>query len=451
MFKRRALSASEVAQHSPGPPWQLYFEAKGRRHLWSLKFADKRSAIAEAKLKLDLYYDGREEDLRKTMQRGDKPRCSTFADVWAVLPRLSIDADDSTRQTYQWGARRTFALALGLANLEDVDRLSLSVLDGAHGELVFSKAKLASGAISNQSEEALFRRNVVYAFQFTRSLFSPMAVRSMQRDFNLALPDTIEEFRKSRKAARFKAPAATNFAAPDATLLRRTFRAWLKLGKLGQACTVTNWEPYARRRNPDDLQRLPDICRRNMFLSIGLMASCGLRKNEVAQIRWRHLGLDAEGRPRLVATDIKVKKGSGELSVRPLDPFWSLMWRVIQRNHWQGAADDYVLAERSEAPQDGAVHHRGGGCDRTYWPFYHVSCWLRGLGWAMQKTNHALRDLAASLVTMKFGLERAKIFARHENIATTESHYGRFVSERDMDDTSRLRWLKWAVARQEAL
>ena len=67
MFKRRALSASEVAQHSPGPPWQLYFEAKGRRHLWSLKFADKRSATAEAKLKLDLYYDGREEDLRKVL------------------------------------------------------------------------------------------------------------------------------------------------------------------------------------------------------------------------------------------------------------------------------------------------------------------------------------------------------------------------------------------------
>jgi hypothetical protein len=91
----------------------------------------------------------------------------------------------------------------------------------------------------------------------------------------------------------------------------------------------------------------------------------------------------------------------------------------------------------------------GGKSDREVWPFFHVSAWLRRLGWTMQKSNHALRDCAASHVTMRFGLERAKIFCRHSTLATTEAHYSHFVSEDKMDNPHRLAWLRWAALERQ--
>ena len=202
----------------------------------------------------------------------------------------------------------------------------MSVLDAQHGALVFSRAKKEAAKITNQAKQACYRRHIKHIFNTANSLFSPFAVESMRNDCGLILPDKIDGFRQAAKIARFRAPKATEFQAPDLHLQRRTFRAWLRLGRCA----------------PDDIPT------RNMFLAAGLAISCGLRIGEIAQLRWRHLSADADGHPRLIAPrgEVRVKKGSGELSVRPLDPFWRLMLRAVDRNNWQGKPGDYVLAQR---------------------------------------------------------------------------------------------------------
>jgi integrase len=66
------------------------------------------------------------------------------------------------------------------------------------------------------------------------------------------------------------------------------------------------------------------------------------------------------------------------------------------------------------------------------------------LGWTTQKINHALRDLVASKLTMKYGLDAARDWCRHSQQATTEKHYNRFRRRSEQLDTKKLAWLKWA-------
>jgi integrase len=437
MFKRRPLTIAEIANHLPGPPWQLHFEENHRRHPWSLKFADKKSAIAEAKLKLDLHFAGREAELRASMSRPDRAACSTFAELLPIVNSLTITAGPKARGGYLWGARYVLRLALGA----ELETLSLAVLTADTGKKFFARATTECAKIAGQTEQNKFARNVAGAWSACCALFSPAAVSSMH-DLGLTVPASVADFRRAGKVKQWSAPAA-EYSPPLPGVLRATFRAWLELGRTPGYSVIGGAGNSRRKTEPAPLN---EIARRNMFIAAALMLACGLRKSEVTQIRWRHFTLDELGNPRLIAKNVKVKNHSGKISVRPLDPFWRLMHRVIDRNGWAGQPDDLVLTARARAPQalGGLRYVVGGHCDATYWPFYHIGKWLRSLGWNLQKTNHALRDCACSYVTMKWGLERAKLFARHKHLATTESHYGRFVREEIMDNPRALNWLNWA-------
>jgi integrase len=423
-----------IFKRSPAPDanWWFYFEANKKRcGPWSLGSASKQHAIAEAKLKVDLHFAGREKELRASMQRPESgAACSTFGELFAVVDRLAIDADPKGRTSYVWGTRQVFQAALGLANPTDVDKLSLALVDAAHGEKFFAAVRQQTGGLV-ASEQGRAKRYARSCFVNCKALFSAVAVQSMTRDCGLRLPPTVEAFCKSQKLARFKVPKNADFQAPDQAILRATLRAWVKLGR--------------RRAGEPPI----DFARRNQFLAIGLMVSCGLRRGEVPQIKWKHFTTDAKGQPRLIAHEVKVKNKSEEIEVRPLGVFWRIMHRAIARHGWRGASEDYVLIQRVQTAgtsvrSPGLRFKRGGKCDREYFPFVHVSKWLRALGWRLMKTNHALRDCAASLVTMKFGLHRAQKFCRHSSIATTQAHYQRFVTEEGMDDPKHLAWLRWA-------
>jgi hypothetical protein len=207
---------------------------------------------------------------------------------------------------------------------------------------------------------------------------------------------------------------------------------------------VTTLSPGARRL----AQPITDTARRNMFIAVGLSLAFGLRRGERPQVRWSWFQR-LEGIPMLRCQCVDVKGGTNEINVVALDPFWTIFNRVVDARGWRGAPEDYCLIERPKVPghfarAPGLQFSRGGKCDRTYWPAWDVSRWLRDLGWQTQKTNHALRDLSASLITMKYGLDAAARWCRHKNRATTESHYSRFVELGKMVDPKQLAWFGWA-------
>jgi hypothetical protein len=156
-----------------------------------------------------------------------------------------------------------------------------------------------------------------------------------------------------------------------------------------------------------------------IFTAVGLALACGLRLGEIEKARWAWWQT-SNGRPLLADGSVNVKNHSGALAVRPLDPFWTILNRTIDRHGWRSDPAEYCLA---------------GDCasDREFWCQHVLSKWLRWLGWRTQKAAHALRDLSASYVTMKFGLDRARIFCRHGQVATTAVHYSTFIDEDMMD------------------
>lgn len=420
IFKRRAHTAEELAQRLAGPAWTLYFEHEGKRNLWSLKFGDQVEAVREAKAKIDAYYDHRHDTIAKAL--APRQVTGTFAQIFAGINKLAIDASVDSRGGYVWGTRYMLRLAAGVAPDVSVDHLSVSLLNGEYGLKMFDEARRRIATAASQAAGNKIRVTVASAWCNMHSLFSDCAVRSMERELQIYCPSTLPEFLRAKKTAKFRNAGQKQFAAPDAALLRRTFRQWLRIGRTPGYVLAG--------------KTLTENERRNMFIAAGLAFSCGLRKGENCQIRGRHIVQDVAGIPRLSARDdVKVKNKSAEIHVRPLDPFWRLLWRVIRDNGWTVKPDEFLLTSRPDEDFE---------TDRTIVPFELVSSWLRGLGWKLTKTNHALRDCAASFVTMKFGLTRAKLFCRHSSVKTTESHYGRFVNDDTMDNANSLKWLQWA-------
>ncbi len=103
--------------------------------------------------------------------------------------------------------------------------------------------------------------------------------------------------------------------------------------------------------------------------------------------------------------------------------------RRIAREGWRGAAEDYVLA--------------GSETERTDDVFHRNSQWLREIGWRTQKTNHALRAYAGSLVAMRENIWRASAWLRHAGVKTTQQAYSHFINSRVFGPQDvRVRWAR---------
>jgi integrase len=174
---------------------------------------------------------------------------------------------------------------------------------------------------------------------------------------------------------------------------------------------------------------------RNEFLAVGLGLACGLRPGEVAKATWDWLTV-RNGVPWLFfeasdASGFKVKNRSGVISVRPLDPFWRILNERADREGWRGGAGVFLL--------DGSPSERKDYVSRR------ISVWLRSLGWRARFIQHALRAWSGGQVCLKWNLETARTWLRHENIKTTDEHYMYLLNEAERYGLSRTAAVEWAA------
>jgi integrase len=419
----------------PDASWYLDFQRDKQRHLISLKTAAKVTAEAEARSYVDALLT-RGRAVRSGLTSRSGKTCSLLSDIigraelWpddlGIVTTLPISANFKSRKAYVWALRWVLRHALDLTDAE-VDGLRADVFSKDTARKFWGNIMAAANAIPDQTERNRYLRNASTFWNSSKALLAPLPVDAMTTA-GLVLPD-LQDWRNGRKLfLREKVGKAATFHRPADIIIRRTFVEWMRLAGAPQYAI-----PGLVSHGPE----LSPLYRRNMFIAVGLALSCGLRAGEFAGARWEWFQNDG-GRPVLDAGKVNVKNRSGRLRVRPLDPFWTILNRTVDRHGWRGAPGDYCLTTRAE------VIRGGGESDRLWLPQMLVSKWLRWLGWETQKTNHALRDLSASYVTMKYGLGRAKIFCRHGQLATTETHYNGFVDADNMDDPKRLAWLRWA-------
>lgn len=419
----------------PDAPWYLEFERARRRYKASLGTASRQHAEVEAKSHIDAFLKRRRDDRSGLTERRASGQHSTIGELLAVVPSLPITAKVKTRGAYAWSLRWVLRRALDLATDAEVDAQSAAVLNKATAQKFFAGVIAEAARQPTQASRNTFLRNATSIWASSLALFAPLPLDAMREQFSIRLPD-LAEFRAGRKLyLRERVQQSGHFARPSDAVVRRTLVEWVRMAR-----TPGYTVPGLRRHGP----QLSDLDRRNAFIAAGLALSCGLRAGEFVQARWSWFTTQ-NGRPLLSAV-VDVKNRSGALSVRPVDPFWRVLNFWVDRNGWRSAPDDYCLEARPSEPggHGGLAYTIGGHCDRTWWPRYIVGRWLRNLGWTTQKTNHALRDLAASFVTMKFGLHRAQIFCRHGQMQTTQAHYNQFVDEDIMDNPRALAWFTWA-------
>lgn len=431
LFKRNA---------SPDAPWYFKFNFEGETFgPKSLGTASWSLAVTDAKLAIDALRSRRREAIEVAMGRRKivpvTPPCSSLADAFAAVPSLTIKASRTTRNEYIANAHRCLPHALGIepAQFRSVD-VPLSALNDQAGARFFEWMEFEAAKLPSQAQQNRFRRSWLSMFESALALFAPRAVYQMKQR-GLLLPD-LTDWRNAVKNHGPDVPRDSGANVPDDAVIRRTLREWARLGH-----TPGYTIPGLLRHGP----RLSETDRRNVFLAIGLQLSCGLRKSESPKVLWRWRKTFS-GVPHLSELDVDVKNSTGQIHVVPVDPFWNHTLRVAARNGWIGAPDDPWLTARAKT--DGGhprlQYSHGGPCDAAYWPFYIIGKWLRWLGWETQKTNHALRDFTASMLTMRYSLADASQWCRHSDLKTTARSYNRFVTMSGKINKQRIAWLRWA-------
>lgn len=430
-----------IFKRARSPFWQIQFQRQGKRYAHSLGEVSKKAAIETAKVKIDLWRAGRLADLRRSMERPGTQAFSTVGELVSLVEApatvdrwLAIVAKPAARHNYcqglLWCLRQVFPDG-------DPAKLSLAALADDTGKRFFDLGERHAALAGTQADANRIRFRFLAMHRHARALLAPGTVASM-RELGLRIPDPTP-FRTPAKLALFKRARPAEFVLPSRDILRRTLQEWVKMAR--QDC------PTLRRRASD--LALSEIERRNVFLTIGLELSCGLRKNEVRQAKWGWIS-EERGVPILRASpDVSVKNRSARLVVVPLEPYWSMLNWAIDRYGWRGQPGEYILAERPKGRGAGRFRSvEGGPSDRIYWPFHYVGHFLRSMGWETAKTNHALRDWSASQIVMKWGLDRACRWCRHANLATTEKSYSHFVLDTVIQSENPLPWLRFAGSRR---
>lgn len=166
---------------------------------------------------------------------------------------------------------------------------------------------------------------------------------------------------------------------------------------------------------------------RDICIAVGFELAFGLRVSELAQARWNMLQT-RDGQPYLCSDNIWDKKGAGTISIRAIDPYYSLLINKITAQAWRSDNDDdYILGANS------TITHRLDAVPRA------VSAWLRALGgWTGHKTNHRLRDWVGSQIAMKYGIYDASMWLRHSSVTVTQGHYTHYVTAAAMTNKDQI-------------
>lgn len=427
IYKRTAASDA---------PWYLQFQRDGQRYPASLKTASKAHAELEAKSFIDAWQARARADRSGITTRAAS--YSTVGELFATVEHLNIKANTKSRLNYTQALTLAIRRALDLAPAADINALSCGIFTDKTAAAYFARMESEAAKCPTQLEALRLRRTWVSEFNTAKALFAPRSEYQLRQVHGLRLPPLLDWQRAIRIHGPQKLSKGADFQRPDDAILRRTLQEWVKLGRTpGYRVPGCDGESHG--------DPLSELDRRNMFIAIGLELACGLRKSETLRVR-ESWSKTFSGVPHLSDRDTTAKDGSASIEVVPVNPYWRVLQGTIDRNGWRGAPEELLLRARpkTEHPHRGIRYTTGGESDREVWPFWLIGRWLRGLGWETQKTNHALRDWTASLVTMKFGLNVASAWCRHKKQDTTQAHYNRFVTLAKQTDARKLAWFKWA-------
>lgn len=394
-------------------PWYLYFEWRKERIKRCTDSCVLESAEMVAKRIIAAVKRGNWEGLELSKLRGKADPASTpaatIAEFTAAYEKAALEIDDDTKTQNINCLKNVLRRVFGADR--DVEGLRGDVLNGEfvcrYFEDALRRAKAvaaaaeAKGDTNGQQLAARVKRTANSLLNQAKSIFRPKCL-GIYRRAELVVPD-LDGFQEGYKEEKFEKVNKAQFNPPGDVIIKATIEAW---------------------------KTLQD---RNMFLAIGHELAFGLRKNEIAQTRWSwHTNL--EGQPFLDGT-ADVKNTLGEIQVRALDPFYSIMVKRIEDEGWRPTSPagekEYVLT--------------GTETERNESTFNNVSAWQRGLGWTTQKTNHALRAYAGSQVAMRYKIYAASVWLRHSSVKVTESHYTYFITKHRVEDPTKLA-AKWATS-----
>lgn len=388
-----------IYKRTTGGNWFLTFWHRGRRYNESLLNTAQKTAIATAKLKIDLVLDGFDQETRdllaRTRQRGKVAApCSTVGELLAVHERASLGLETATASDYR------NVLIRFLERLENgpAERLPLTVLNPSLVQRYAAGVESDAGKQPNSLASARIRRGGQRVLHKVQCCFS-VSARNTYTTAGLHVPDL----------------------APFFAALRAAMSSLLKHAKAFEG-------PPADASIQSMLDQWPQLPR-NEFLAVGLALACGLRKGEISRAKWAWLGSKG-GVPWLLAEDVRVKNRTGRISLRPLDPFWRSLNDRISKENWRGLPDDYVLC--------------GTQSERTDHVFRRVAAWLHGLGWRTFFGLHALRAYAGGQVWLKWSPAQASAWLRHSSLQVTQDHYTYLQNEKELFQLERIINIDWA-------
>lgn len=422
--------------NSPDAYWHLAAAVKGQRIRETLATSSIKHAEALAKALIDELFAG--------LRKPKVPQCATLAEIQSALPRLTIKAKTKTRDEYFANLERCLVHALDMPR-EKLLSVRLDALTDEAGAKLFAWVEEEAVKLPSQADQRRFRASWVSMFEQSLALFAPRAEYQLRKTLGLTIPD-MRDWRTAGKKHGPRLMLGSGAAVPDDGIIRRTLIEWVKMGRTpGYVCRNRDYRVREAGRTRFEAGPLSELARRNMFLAIGLELSCGLRKSEIPRARWSWRKVFS-GIPHLSELDTEVKNATGEVQIVPLDPFWNFMLGTAARNGWIGKPDEPWLIWPAKVAKGyyGLRFADGGETHATYYPFESIGWWLRDLGWATQKTNHALRDYVASMITMRYSLAHASAWCRHTDLATTHRSYNRFVTLAGKVNPKRLAWLRWA-------
>lgn len=408
----------QLIKRTGRPHWYFRLVVAGKDTWVDTQTTLAANAVIKAKAALDARVEGRWDAFR-TGTRLRAPASATVAEAIKVYETApGIDASTTTRTHYINCLKNVLRT---VHKTEDPGALPLTSCNLETLKTWFAMAVAPSETLNPQLPNSQLdlqraKRTANSIASNAVCLFTDRALEAY-RDAHLALPQCLEEFHRGYKLRKFTKLPTREYNPPDDLTIARTLANWLQL---------------------ED---------REVFLAIGLELSFGLRKAECAQARWDWF-TTRQSYPVLDG-EADVKNGSGRVQARALDPFWTQLVTRAKAQGWWGSTPGSAgvpPATSTLNPQPSTAYIlTGSTTQRTSETFNRVSAWLRTQGWQTQKTNHALREYAGSMVAMRYGIYEAQVFLRHASVQVTEQHYSGFVKRFKPADLEALP-CKWAVA-----
>ncbi len=361
----------------PGASLYLCFEDRGERIIKSTGCPDRAGAIRWARAFLDARRDDNQAALDHLLVRGTAtPHTSTVGELlnW-FTPATNLGISDHSRRAYAHCLRNVLRGA-GHAEPDPLPLARACTSETVHAYLEHIEA--AAAEADAQDDAARIRRSAASILNQAKAVFSLLTTESARRA-GVVLPELTEFLRHIVIARKrlLKGSGKVDFRPPDDTVIAATLAAW-------RALDVTNAD------------------QRNAYVMIWLALSCGLRISEIGQARWEWV-TQRDGVPLLQGSAF-VKNRTGELRVRPIDPFWN-----------EGLARFLTLNPQPSTPF--LTTQTPEPAART------VSDLMRSAGWRTQKAAHALRALSGSWVAAQWGIFTAQGWLRHASVTTTERSY----------------------------